>query len=52
MAPVSKRDMVLRLVHEELGLGATSTGSELKQLFYWPCMRSTVTDFLRSCECL
>jgi hypothetical protein len=39
VVPVSKRDKVLRLVHEELGHGATSTGSELKKVFYWPRMQ-------------
>ena len=50
VVPVSKRDMLLRLVHEELGHGVTTTESELKMLFHWPRLRATVTDFLRACE--
>ena len=49
VVPLSKRELMLRLVHEELGHNTTNTASEILKGYYWPKLRADVDSFLDAC---
>jgi hypothetical protein len=49
MLPLSKRELVMRLVHEELGHNPTNTAAEIAKVFHWPGLRRDVGLFLGAC---
>ena len=49
VVPLSKRELVMRLLHEELGHGTTSTAAEIAKVFFWPNLRRDVDLFLAAC---
>ena len=49
VVPLSKRELMLRLLHEELGHNTTNTASEILKGYYWPKLRSDVDSFLDAC---
>jgi hypothetical protein len=42
VVPLSKRELVMRLVHEELGHNTTNTAAEIAKVFHWPSLRRDV----------
>ena len=53
VVPLSKRELMLRLLHEELGHNTTNKALEIRKGirkgYYWPKLRSDVNSFLDAC---
>ena len=51
--PRGRREQVLRLAHSDQvsgHFGSKKTLAKVKQHFFWPGMRSTVSDYVKQCE--